>query len=51
MSAFGHGFILLTMGVSIMVCYLFGGFIGIAVGLVGIVSTPLILVTIYIFGG
>lgn len=51
MSSFGHGFILLTIGFSVMVCYLFGGFIGIAVGLVGILSTPILLITIALFGG
>lgn len=33
-----------------MVCYLFGGFFGIACGLVGILSTPVLVGTITLFG-
>lgn len=33
-----------------MLCYLFGGFIGLGCGLVGLLSTPIILVTNSIFG-
>lgn len=34
-----------------MICYLFAGFLGIACGLFGIMSTPILLMTINIFGG
>lgn len=34
-----------------MLCYLFAGFLGIACGLIGIISTPILLMTITIFGG
>ena len=33
-----------------MVCYLFAGFLGIACGLVGILSTPVLFGTIAVFG-
>jgi len=41
---------LISLGISVMLCYLFGGFLGIAAGLVGILSTPILLGTITIFG-
>lgn len=50
MSAVAHGLTLLCLGFSIMLCYLFGGFVGIGCGLVGLLSTPCMILTNTIFG-
>lgn len=32
-----------------MICNIFGGFLGIAIGLIGLISTPILLLTITFF--
>lgn len=50
-AALGNAIILIIIGVSMSMCFWFASFLGIALGLIGLINTPVLDMTIDLFSG